>query len=118
HIGRAWYTSQNRGIATMFGLRAATVAFIVWGLRAAEPGPCDPSILAQADRTNPYAYSLIGDRCEGVFSQNVAGTGSLLFASFLKKGLTPENPPAPLMLTWKHPVGAASVHLRAIALRA
>ena len=40
---------------------------------------CDP--LLEQPATNPYGYRLRGDRCEGIFVQQVAGT-TLLIASF------------------------------------
>jgi hypothetical protein len=48
---------------------------------AAARDPCDPTLLRRAD-ARPTAYAPRGDRCEGLYVQEVAGTGVLTVVSF------------------------------------
>jgi hypothetical protein len=46
---------------------------------AAQPGPCDPDLIAPSG--NPFAYRLRGERCEGIYVQQVSSS-ALVMASF------------------------------------
>jgi len=81
-------------------------------VRAANP--CDPGLIQ--DKSNPYGYRLRGDRCEGIYIQEVSGA-PLTIASWteafedynLSSG-------AALVVEWETPSGK-SVHLRAQSMR-
>jgi hypothetical protein len=76
--------------------------------------PCDTQLLGQAD--DPLAYARRGDRCEGVYVREVAGTGGLSVVGFSTREPFPIVPGQPLMVAWHAPADA-SVFLRAISLR-
>jgi hypothetical protein len=80
-----------------------------------QTAPCDPQLLQAV--TNPYAYRPRGDRCEGIYVQQVAGA-SLTVASwtqsFADYDLASRQP---LTLQWNQAPGAATVRLRANSLR-
>jgi hypothetical protein len=76
---------------------------------------CDPSLLAPT--TSPYGYRLRGDRCEGLYVQEVAGTPILIAswtASFQDYDLHSNQP---LVIEWEAPSGIDSIQLRAQGLR-
>jgi hypothetical protein len=76
---------------------------------------CDPSLLVPI--TNPYGYRLRGDRCEGVYIQEVAGAPLLIAswtASFQDYNLDSRQP---LAVEWEAPSGTGTIQLRAQGLR-
>jgi hypothetical protein len=72
---------------------------------------CDPNLRAKAE--DSYGYRQRGDRCEGVYVQEVSA--SLWVASFTREPLQLAPQPDSLRLTWSP--RDAEVHLRADALR-
>ena len=84
------------------------------GALVAQSPHCDQDLNPAA--TNPLAYRLRGDRCEGVYIQDVAAT-ALRAVSFTEsyESFDPRLD-RPLLLEWAPPKGAA-VHIRAQSLR-
>src|ERR1035441_3160271 len=80
-----------------------------------QPNPCDPHLVpASAD---PSGYRLRGDRCEGVYIQDVGGSPLFIASwteSFAAYDLLSR---APLEIAWDNPQGAGPVQLRAQGLR-
>jgi hypothetical protein len=75
--------------------------------------PCDPFLLITVD--NPFGYHLRGDRCEGLFVQQVSST-PLLIASLVDGGFNGTfSPNGSLELRWAEAPG--DVRLRAHALK-
>jgi hypothetical protein len=89
-------------------------AAMLW-LQAA-PSPCDPRLVQPG--TDPNGYRLRGDRCEGVFVQPVAGSASLLVASFVET-FAEFNPrtTSTLPLVWSPAQPSKPTLLRAYGLR-
>jgi len=84
----------------------------VMSLRAANP--CDPGLIQ--DKSNPFGYRLRGDRCEGIYIQEVSGaplTVASWTESFADYDLASG---AALVIEWESPSGK-SVHLRAQGMR-
>lgn len=75
---------------------------------------CDPSLRIQ--KTNPYAYKQRGDRCEGVYAQDVAG--SLLQVTSYTLAFEPFdlNKIRDLHLAWSGPISGPTM-LRAQGTR-
>lgn len=77
--------------------------------------PCDSHILSPGN--DPYGYRLRGDRCEGIYIQEVAGT-PLGVASWTQYQEDYDlSSGAPLILEWDALPESRSIHLRAHALR-
>jgi len=77
--------------------------------------PCDPTLVRTT--TDPRAYGRRGDRCEGVYIKEVAGSGGLQVASFVESGTPFEIATGErLQLAWSQP-GEAAIRLRAVALQ-
>jgi hypothetical protein len=85
------------------------------GVSWPEEGPCDSQLVPPVG--DPNAYRVRGDRCEGIYIKEVAGSANLLIASFTEAF---ENYNAAsgtdLIIDWKAPDGG-DVRLRAYALR-
>lgn len=84
-------------------------------LVSAQSSPCDPHLPQPAQ--NPYGYRLRGDRCEGIYVQEVGGSPLLIASwteSFPDYDLTSRQPVA---MEWDTAGNAADVRLRAQALR-
>ena len=84
-------------------------------LALGESGPCDPHLLQPAG--NPYGYRLRGDRCEGVYVQEVSGAPFVVASwteSFQDYDLTSKRP---LIIEWQSLRGGGNVRLRAQSLR-
>jgi len=77
--------------------------------------PCAAGLLKPA--TDPLAYQLRGERCEGIYIREVAGTGGFSVAAFVVGGLPATIEPGnALSIEW--PAGLdAPVVLRAVSLR-
>jgi hypothetical protein len=76
---------------------------------------CDPHLLVRS--TNPYGYRLRGDRCEGLYVEEVGGAPLLIASwteSFLDYGLHSKQP---LQIEWEAPHGTGDIRLRAQGLR-
>ncbi len=83
----------------------------VAGLSAA----CDSLVRTRA--TDPLRYRARGDRCEGVYAQDVSGSSSLLVASLVESfEAIDDTSSLPLRVEWATPAGEA-VALRAYSLR-
>jgi hypothetical protein len=93
---------------------------LMWSIGAAsafiqaQPTLCDPQLIQPP--SNPYGYRQRGDRCEGIYVQQVSGaplTVASWTESFEGYDLTSGRP---LMVEWDAP-DAGAVRLRAEALR-
>jgi hypothetical protein len=85
------------------------------GTLPAQGGFCDANLRPSAANTT-YGYQARGDRCEGVYEREVAGT-TLLVASFTRGFEEFAAPPtASLNVTWTSP-SASPVRVRAYSLR-
>jgi hypothetical protein len=95
----------------------ACLSVLLWAaqvlpVRAANP--CDPGLLQ--DKSNPYGYRLRGDRCEGIYIQEVSGAPLTIASwteSFDDYNLSSG---AALVIEWEAP-SSKSVHLRAQGMR-
>jgi hypothetical protein len=77
--------------------------------------PCDPGL--HPSTQSPYAYRLRGNRCEGIYIQEVSGA-PLLIASWTKS-FADYDPASkqPVVIDWDTLRGFGTVRLRAQALR-
>jgi hypothetical protein len=95
-----------RGEACLFAL--------LWATQIQAANPCDPGLIQ--DKSNPYGYRLRGDRCEGIYVQEVAGAPLTIASwteSFDDYNLTSGTA---LKIEWDAP-SANGVHLRAQGMR-
>ena len=77
---------------------------------------CDSAVATKA--SDPLRYRQRGDRCEGVYGQNVAGSSTLRVASLVESiEAFDDSSSRPLHVEWTPPPGEA-VSLRATAIRA
>ena len=84
-------------------------------LALGQSAPCDPQLLQPAG--NPYGYRQLGDRCEGIYIQEVSGAPLLIAswtASFPDYDLHSKQP---LTIEWEAFRGAGVVRLRSQGLR-
>jgi hypothetical protein len=88
--------------------------FAVHVLPMCAAGPCDPGLIQ--DKSNPYGYRLRGDRCEGIYIQEVSGAP--LTVTSWTESFEEYNPSsgAALLVEWEAPSGKL-VHLRAQSMR-
>ena len=108
----------------MLALRAASFLLLLAALgprpgvhapRAAPRIDCDSLVKTQA--TDPLRYRQRGDRCEGVYGQNVAGSSALRVASLVESLEAFDDTSAqPLRVEWTPPPGEP-VTLRASSMR-
>jgi hypothetical protein len=106
---------------TSRALLVPLLAFVVLGSFStggrpvtAQSRACDP--LLEQPPTHPYGYRLRGDRCEGVYVQQVAGT-ALLIASFTEVFEDYDlRADRDLSIAWSAPAGS-QIYLRAHGLR-
>ena len=95
----------------MVAMAAASGTCAAWG----QNSPCDPHLIGP--QTDPYSYRMRGDRCEGVYIQEVAGAPLSIVswtAAFADYNLASRQP---LRLEWDPVKGGDSIRLRAQALR-
>ena len=79
------------------------------------PVECDSLVRTQA--SDPLRYRQRGDRCEGVYGENVSGSSQLRVVSLVESFETFDDTSSlPLRIDWTPPGGAA-VLLRASAIR-
>lgn len=72
--------SQLRKCRVAHTLALATFVWASCASRApAQEGPCDPRLLQPKD--DPQGYRLRGDRCEGIYIREVAGSSDLVVVS-------------------------------------
>jgi hypothetical protein len=79
---------------------------------------CDPELTARTNPKNRDRYSQRGDRCEGVYLEQVSGTiGDLLIASLTASRTRLSSWPSagPLTLRW-NPVAESDVHIQAFPI--
>lgn len=77
--------------------------------------PCDARLVRAT--ANPYGYRLRGDRCEGIYVQEVAGAPLAIVSwteSFAAYDLSSKQP---LLLEWESAGGHDAIRLRAQSLR-
>jgi hypothetical protein len=111
----------------MYGLRIATslLVFGVLGQFGGAPSvdarpasarfECDSLVATQ--KSDPLRYRRRGDRCEGVYGQNVAGSSNLRVASLVESlEAFDDTSSLPLRVEWTAPAGEP-VTLRASSLR-
>ena len=111
----------------MYGLRIATSLFALGLLGALDEGrgasapalparfDCDSLVTTQS--SDPLRYRQRGDRCEGVYGQNVAGSSTLRVASLVESlEAFDDTSSLPLRVEWTAPP-TEPVTLRATAIR-
>ena len=104
-----------RGTLTLVTAWAILGAALVCAQATTAVDPCDPTLVRTT--TDPRAYGRRGDRCEGVYIKEVAGSGGLQVASFVETGTPFEIASGErLQVAWSQP-GEAAVRLRAVALQ-
>jgi hypothetical protein len=99
----------------MLALVAALVPAVLDSQETTAGDPCDPKLLRQTK--DPLGYERRGERCEGLYIQEVAGSAGLLVASFTEAADRVDIVERqPLRVAWS---GTAQlpVRLRAVALR-
>jgi hypothetical protein len=86
------------------------------GLLQAQNTICDPHL---ALRTNdPYGYRLRGDRCEGLYIREVAGSSTVFLASLTRSTIDFDLKSGnDLVIEWRAPSSTQPVRLRAAGLR-
>ena len=112
----------------MYRLRIATGVFafgmigLLGGASVTDPAhaaarfDCDSLVATQ--KSDPLRYRQRGDRCEGVYGQNVAGSSTLRVASLVESlEAFDDTSSLPLRVEWTPPPSEA-VMLRASAIRA
>ena len=90
---------------------------LAWPARLApgQPNQCDPHLVQPS--ADPNGYRLRGDRCEGIYIQDVAGSPLFIASwteSFADYDLLSNEP---LVIAWDSLRGAGAVRLRAQGLR-
>src|SRR5262249_4010591 len=121
-MSAAWQKLKMAAAGTGRGESAVVLAIMITvlpgllhGQATTAADPCDPKLVRAAQ--DPMRYERRGERCEGLYIQQVAGSAGLLVASFIESsGPFDIVAGKPLPVAWS---GAAqsSVRLRAIALR-
>ena len=77
--------------------------------------PCDSMVKTRA--SDPLRYRQRGDRCEGIYSQEVSGSSSLLVASLVESfEAIDDTSSRPIRVEWTPPDGQA-VALRAYSIK-
>ena len=102
----------------------ATLCLLGLGLLARSPGSSRvaPNVAIACDSlktrvTDPLRYRQRGDRCEGVYSQDVSTSSSLLVASLVESfEAIDDRSSLPLRVAWTPPDGEA-VALRAFSIK-
>ena len=102
----------------------ATLCLLGLGLlaRAGESSGVSPNVRVACDSlktlgTDPLRYRQRGDRCEGVYAQDVAGSTDLLVASLVESfEAIDDTSSLPLRVEWTSPDGQA-VRLRAYSIK-
>jgi hypothetical protein len=106
------------GAALLVAL-ACSSAFIA-RLESLQPStadnPCDAKLIAT--KGDPLAYARRGERCEGLYVLEVAGSADLSLVAFTEAGRSPdETPDEQLQVQWAGTPDKLPVHVRAISLR-
>lgn len=107
--------SGVRGRFTLVTAGTVLTATLLSAQATTAVDPCDPTLVRPT--RDPSAYGRRGDRCEGVYIKEVAGSGGLQVASFVESGTPFEIASGErLQVAWSQP-GEAAVRLRAVALQ-
>jgi len=77
--------------------------------------PCDPRLVRPA--ADPYGYRLRGDRCEGIYVQEVAGAPLAIVSWTRSFAAYDLNSKQPLLLEWESAPDHGAVRLHAQSLR-
>ena len=99
-------------------MRAPSFLLVLTALAASAEDPCAKFGVKSANTTNGYGWR-DNNRCEGLFIQEVAGSGDLRVISFSTPLETASlKGPKTLPLAWLAPAAAGgAVHIRATSLR-
>lgn len=105
------------------GSRRVRVARIVAVLLAcstgalhAQTGVCDPHLPQPAN--DPNGYRMRGDRCEGLYIREVAGSSSVALVSLTRSSLAYDLKSGnDIVVDWRSPSNQQPVHLRGVGLR-
>ena len=109
------HSPRVRGTFTLLTAWAILASAMLYAQATTAVDPCDPT-LARATK-DPLAYGRRGDRCEGLYIKDVAGSGGLQVASFIESGTPFEIASGErLHVAWSQP-GDSAVRLRAVALQ-
>jgi hypothetical protein len=83
---------------------------------AAAASPCDPRLIPT--KGDPLAYGRRGERCEGLYVLEVAGSADLSLVAFTESGRSqPPTPDEGMHVQWAGTPGKLPMHLRAVSLR-
>ena len=93
-----------------FSVFAIAVAAVLLPSPVRAQQPCDPDLQVKAGE---QAYRQRGDRCEGLFAQQVSGTVRIASVQFPRRGFQPTG--SSLRLGWSLPPGS-QVYVRAVSL--
>lgn len=111
------YYSGDREVCSLMRYGVILLAVVSFG--QAQEGPCDAELLSQVNRKDDDRYRVRGDRCEGLYNEQVGGSfGNLLVAS-LTAGRIPANawPPAKAVTVQCRYKEAVDVHIQAFPLQ-
>lgn len=104
-----------RGTFTLVTAWAILAAALLSAQATTAVDPCDATLVKPTN--DPRAYGRRGDRCEGVYIKEVAGSGGLQVVSFVESGPPFEIASGErLQVAWSQPSETA-VRLRAVALQ-
>ncbi len=78
------HSPRVRGTLTLLTAWTILASSLLYAQATTAVDPCDPT-LARATK-DPLAYGRRGDRCEGLYIKEVAGSGGLQVASFVESG--------------------------------
>lgn len=102
----------------IFGRVCCAAIIVLWLAHprlAAQVGFCDPNLKPPANDSS-FGYQLRGERCEGIYAREVAGT-TLLLTSFTRQFEDYGTPfPQSLEVAWNSPA-TSPVRLRGYSLR-
>jgi hypothetical protein len=83
---------------------------------AAKDNPCDPKLIPT--KGDPLAYGRRGERCEGLYVLEVAGSADLSLVAFTEAGRSRSSAADdPLQVRWGSSPEKLPVHVRAVSLR-
>ncbi len=113
----SWHGHAHRRLSCALLIGCLTALALASGeaAPASAADQCDRNLLAPS--TSPLAYRLRGDRCEGLYVEEVSGS-AILIASWTEAFDDFEIARSPkLTVVWDAPEGAGPVRLRAQGLR-
>src|ERR1700757_4306296 len=99
-------------------LTHAVILFAVCcgGALEAQTSPCDPHLPQPTG--DPNGYRLRGDRCEGIYIREVAGSSAVLLVSLTRSAPDYDlKSGRDLALDWQTPSSQQPIHLRGVGLR-